>query len=103
MSFDFEKTVMYLIIPYLSLLQNLLEEQEEDLFLFGYVRSMIGIVAMYLNPRFTYDLFSIQRWLSSLNDLRQFPYIFAAMNGTEEEYITLTSQLWQKTKSIHNH
>ena len=50
MSFDFEKTVMYLIIPYLSLLQNLLEEQEEDLFLFGYVRSMIGIVAMYLNP-----------------------------------------------------
>ena len=82
--------------------QLLLQNHTEDLFLFGYVREHIGVEPLVLNPRFTYDEFSIQRWLSMTN-VHPFPYIFAAMNSSTEDFITLTTQLWQKTTSIHNY
>ena len=74
----------------------------EDVFLFGYIRKSIGIEPLYLNPRFTYDKFSITRWLkSTTNDQHPFPYIFAAMNTSTDDYLTLSKNLWEKTSSIH--
>ena len=91
--------------PFYFYLQVQLQHENyatEDVFLFGYIRKSIEIEPLYLNPRFTYDKFSITRWLkSTTNDQHPFPYIFAAMNTSTEDYLTLSKNLWEKTSSIH--
>ena len=91
--------------PFYFYLQVQLQHENyasEDVFLFGYIRKSIEIEPLYLNPRFTYDKFSITRWLkSTTNDQYPFPYIFAAMNTSTDDYLTLSKNLWEKTSSIH--
>ena len=101
-----DKSLIRLIkTPFYFYLQVQLQHENyasEDVFLFGYIRKSIEIEPLYLNPRFTYDKFSITRWLkSTTNDQHPFPYIFAAMNTSTDDYLTLSKNLWEKTSSIH--
>jgi len=78
--------------------------QPDDVYVLGHLREAISIHPLYLNPRYTYDELTVQKWLNSTNGL-PLPYIFAVLHHDEAEYgqawNEVVSKLWTKTVAVH--
>lgn len=74
-----------------------LKVPEDDVFITGYLRQSLGIDSpRFLNPRYTYDQTSIQKWLKNPNGL-PLPWIF--VGGVRNAQ--LMRRLWKKTLLVH--
>lgn len=74
----------------------------DDIFVLGYVREALSAHPLYLNPRYTYDELTVNKWLASASRLT-FPYIFASLHSLPDSRLFATIEsLWHKTLMIHH-
>lgn len=72
--------------------------EDDDVFITGVLRESLGLGSpRFLNPRYTFDITSVEKWLRGSSGL-PLPWIFAG--GITD--VQLMSQLWTKTLQIHD-